>query len=231
MHFCSECHNMYYLKISDDKNGDTLIYYCRNCGHEDTTLTAQSICVSETQLKSGERQYTHMVNEYTKYDPTLPRINTIKCPNQACASNGDKRSSADKGKEVSIEKEEVAAAAANTSEEEELGQSGGAGEQSSKKPTKKITVKKSKTVPPAAAAPAAESLVEKDPTPEAAAVVAEAVVAEEPDTRVKAISVATKINTGNSEREVIYIRYDDVNMKYVYVCAICDMMWKTDNRN
>jgi hypothetical protein len=213
---------MYYLKISDDKNGDTLIYYCRNCGHEDTTLTAQSICVSETQLKSGERQYTHMVNEYTKYDPTLPRINTIKCPNQTCASNGDKKSSADKGKEVSIEKEEVAAAA-NTSEEEELGQSGGAGEQSSKKATKKITVKKSKTVPPAAAA---ESLVEKDPTPEAAAV-----VAEEPDTRVKAISVATKINTGNSEREVIYIRYDDVNMKYVYVCAICDMMWKTDNRN
>lgn len=202
MHFCSECQNMYYLKISDDKNGDTLIYYCRNCGHEDTSLTSQSICVSETQLKSGERQYTHMVNEYTKYDPTLPRINTIKCPNQTCASNGDKKSSSEKSK-VSIEKEEV--------------QTGGM----DKKSTKKITVKKSKTA--AAETTAAESLVENVHTSDAATA--------EPDTRVKAISVETKINTTKSEREVIYIRYDDVNMKYVYVCAICDMMWKTDNRN
>ena len=202
MHFCSECQNMYYLKISDDKNGDTLIYYCRNCGHEDTSLTSQSICVSETQLKSGERQYTHMVNEYTKYDPTLPRINTIKCPNQTCASNGDKKSSSEKSK-VSIEKEEV--------------QTGGM----DKKSTKKITVKKSKTA--GAETTAAESLVENVQTSDAATA--------EPDTRVKAISVETKINTTKSEREVIYIRYDDVNMKYVYVCAICDMMWKTDNRN
>ena len=205
MHFCSECQNMYYLKISDDKNGDTLIYYCRNCGHEDTSLTSQSICVSETQLKSGERQYTHMVNEYTKYDPTLPRINTIKCPNQTCASNGDKKSSSEKSK-VSIEKEEV--------------QTGGM----DKKSTKKITVKKSKTAAAAGAdTTAAESLVENVQTSDAATA--------EPDTRVKAISVETKINTTKSEREVIYIRYDDVNMKYVYVCAICDMMWKTDNRN
>ena len=34
MHFCSECGNMYYIKIdSEDKNN--LIYYCRKCGNED----------------------------------------------------------------------------------------------------------------------------------------------------------------------------------------------------
>ena len=27
------------------------------------------------------------INEYTKLDPTLPRTNNIKCPNQSCASN------------------------------------------------------------------------------------------------------------------------------------------------
>ena len=88
MHFCSVCHNMYYLKIRDEDGGNTLNYYCRNCGHEDTTLTAETICVSETQLRRSEQKYTHMINEYTKFDPTLPRINTIKCPNQECSSNG-----------------------------------------------------------------------------------------------------------------------------------------------
>jgi DNA-directed RNA polymerase subunit M/transcription elongation factor TFIIS len=33
-----------------------------------------------------------------------------------------------------------------------------------------------------------------------------------------------------SSREVIYIRYDDTNMKYVYLCVHCDMTWRTDNR-
>ena len=80
---------MYYLKIRDSEEGsNSLIYYCRNCGNEDTTLTSENICVSETQLRRSEQKFTHMVNEYTKFDPTLPRINTIKCPNQECISNG-----------------------------------------------------------------------------------------------------------------------------------------------
>ena len=89
MNFCSECHNLYYLKIKEgvDETDTALIYYCRNCGHEDTSLNAANICVSETQVRRNENKYTQMVNEYTKYDPTLPRINTIKCPNQECSSN------------------------------------------------------------------------------------------------------------------------------------------------
>ena len=122
MHFCEKCDNMYYLKIGQE-NANNLIYYCRNCGHEDTTLTANNICVSETHIKRNEQKYSHIINEYTKQDPTLPRINTIKCPNQECKSNNDE-----------------------------------------------------------------------------------------------------------SEREVIYIRYDDTNMKYIYLCAKCDTMWKTDEQ-
>ena len=37
-------------------------------------------------------------------------------------------------------------------------------------------------------------------------------------------------NTGEKEREVIYIRYDDANMKYVYMCAHCNTMWKTSEQ-
>jgi DNA-directed RNA polymerase subunit M/transcription elongation factor TFIIS len=39
-------------------------------------------------------------------------------------------------------------------------------------------------------------------------------------------------NTENTEkekeREIIYIRYDDTNMKYIYLCSTCDTIWKTD---
>jgi hypothetical protein len=29
------------------------------------------------------------------------------------------------------------------------------------------------------------------------------------------------------ERDIIYIRYDDVNIKYLYLCSTCDTTWKT----
>lgn len=125
MHFCTECSNMYYLKVMDN-DANSLIYYCRNCGHENDTLTAENVCISDTQIKRSEDQYVHIVNEYTKFDPTLPRINTIDCPNVKCASN-------DNG---DVEGE------------------------------------------------------------------------------------------AKVEREVIYIRYDDTNMKYIYVCAVCNTSWK-----
>jgi len=35
-------------------------------------------------------------------------------------------------------------------------------------------------------------------------------------------------NTKEAEREIIYIRYDDVNIKYVYLCSECDFVWKTN---
>ena len=127
-----------------------LIYYCRNCGHEDSTLSAESICVSDTQFRRSEQNFTHIVNEYTKHDPTLPRINTIKCPNHECISNTSSMAG---------------------------------GGSSSSETNKKITNTNDE-----------------------------------------------KIDLENNHREVIYIRYDDVNMKYVYLCVHCDTTWKTDNR-
>ena len=123
MHFCSKCQNMYYLKINTEINANELLYYCRNCGHEDETLSSENICVSRTDITSSKKTYEHIVNEYTKLDPTLPRTNTIKCPNQDCLLNTEKGSS-----------------------------------------------------------------------------------------------------------EVIYLRYDDINMKYIYLCSHCDTLWKTDEQ-
>tara|TARA_B100001173_G_scaffold160292_1_gene138670 strand:- start:63 stop:464 length:402 start_codon:yes stop_codon:yes gene_type:complete len=33
-----------------------------------------------------------------------------------------------------------------------------------------------------------------------------------------------------AEKEILYIRYDDSNMKFVYLCAICDTVWNTQSK-
>jgi DNA-directed RNA polymerase subunit M/transcription elongation factor TFIIS len=81
---------MYYIRIdSDDSN--KLIYYCRNCGNEDTNSGASDdICVSKLQIKNRDKTYANTINKYTKLDPTLPRINNILCPNAECTTNTKK---------------------------------------------------------------------------------------------------------------------------------------------
>lgn len=86
MKFCSECDNMYYIKI-DDNDESQLIYYCRNCGNTDSNIENDGVCVINTQLKKGSQHFEHIVNKYTKLDPTLPRIYNIPCPNSLCTTN------------------------------------------------------------------------------------------------------------------------------------------------
>lgn len=119
MHFCNVCNNMYYIRI-DSENTNKLIYYCRNCGNEDSLLTVDNVSVSKTQVKKNEQSFSHIINKYTKLDPTLPRLNKILCPNPECDTN-----------------------------------------------------------------------------------------------------------THSTLREIIYIRYDDINMKYIYMCSTCDNVWKS----
>jgi len=122
MHFCSVCQNMYYISIDSDDN-NKLVYYCRNCGNTDSTFTIETATVLKVNLKKSEQEFSHIINKYTKLDPTLPRINNILCPNAECATN--------------------------TSDDE--------------------------------------------------------------------------------TKEIIYIRYDNINMKYVYMCSTCDTVWKPED--
>ena len=214
MQFCSECHNMYYLKISDEDGniGDTLIYYCRNCGHEDTTLSTTNICVSDMQLLTSEKKYTHIVNEYTKFDPTLPRINTIKCPNQECSSNGFAggvgKSAQAKAEAAATKAEEKAMKTAMKLEEKNMKATlKAASKAASKKDTKKKTGLQ-------------QVLEEQEELQEEQQEQAQAQQAQEEQIEA----------SGENNREVIYIRYDDTNMKYVYLCVHCDTTWRTDNR-
>jgi hypothetical protein len=106
-------------------------------------------------------------------DPTLPRINTIKCPNQACKSN----------KEHEHEHE--------------------------KTPRSRPRVEGGKSKASIGAA-AAEIL------PEVGALGADVEVEEQGG----GAGAAT-------DREIIYLRYDDVNMNFVYLCPVCDSVWNT----
>lgn len=86
MKFCAKCDNMYYIGINAT-DANQLTYYCRNCKHKDETITEEGICVLDTQFKQGEKKFNHIINKYTKMDPTLPRIYNMKCPNEECKSN------------------------------------------------------------------------------------------------------------------------------------------------
>ena len=175
MHFCTKCSNMYYIRLSEE-DPNSIVYYCRNCGHENKNITLDSVTISRTNFKSSKQKYNSIINKYTKMDPTLPRINTIKCPNQACKSNQEHehahaetpRSRAARS-EGSKSKASIGAAAASvlpsvagvdvSVEEQGGGAGGGAG--------------------------------------------------------------------GHTEREIIYLRYDDINMNFVYLCPVCDSVWNT----
>ena len=36
------------------------------------------------------------------------------------------------------------------------------------------------------------------------------------------------VENNKEEREIIYIRYDHDNLKYLYLCSTCDTCWKAN---
>ena len=165
MNFCTLCHNMYYIALNEttvtetQENGlppkiylpgNRLVYYCRNCGHQEKNASFDA-CIMETSHDNEEQKIRHLINPYTKYDPTLPRLYYLPCPNDDCVSNIEKR------------EQDAAAAAAP-------GEDGGDKSRSASSTTKREA-------------------------------------------------------TG----EVVYIRYDDKNLKYVYLCVDCNCIWKTQD--
>jgi len=123
MKFCVKCDNMYYIGVNE-KNPNELTHYCRNCGFIDHSNIQENSCIFRNDIQKGEQKYNHIINEYTKQDPTLPRIHNMNCPNAVCKTNTEE----------------------------------------------------------------------------------------------------------NEKPEILYIRYDENNLKYIYMCSTCDTTWKTDDK-
>jgi DNA-directed RNA polymerase subunit M/transcription elongation factor TFIIS len=72
-----------------DPDGETLRRICRNCGYQAEDKKGGLILEIDLKEKISEG-YKILMNEFTKQDPTLPHVNTIKCPNTGCESNSGK---------------------------------------------------------------------------------------------------------------------------------------------
>lgn len=82
MKFCPICRYYLYLDTSDN----TLKRVCRSCGYQEEDK--QGGIIFETNLREQTSEgYKILMNEFTKHDPTLPRVSNIKCPNIACKTN------------------------------------------------------------------------------------------------------------------------------------------------
>ena len=92
--FCPTCKYYLYLDQVDVESDDTtskkvektLRRICRNCGYQRQDQQGGLILEIDLKEKTSEG-YKILMNEFTKNDPTLPHVNTIKCPNEACPSN------------------------------------------------------------------------------------------------------------------------------------------------
>lgn len=91
MRFCPKC--SYYLFLSASEGAGNVLMLCRNCGFSEklNPKTKEDALILETNFRSGSSATGASsgitVNDFTKMDPTLPHVNTIRCPNGGCPSN------------------------------------------------------------------------------------------------------------------------------------------------
>ncbi len=84
MKFCSICQDMLYHKIETTNETEILKYYCRKCGNL-TDINDVEVISDVTYQRSTNK--TTNLNKYIKYDPTIPHITNMKCPNNDCQTN------------------------------------------------------------------------------------------------------------------------------------------------
>lgn len=88
MHFCPKCR--YYLYINSSSSD--IRKYCKNCGFSEpfTVTKIEDAIILETNFRSGSSASGAAsgitVSEYTKMDPTLPHVTTLRCPSASCPS-------------------------------------------------------------------------------------------------------------------------------------------------
>ena len=82
MKFCPKCENYLYLNTKD-KN---LFRVCRTCGYSEQDTEGGLAMLTIVQERSSEG-YKVLLNEFTRQDPTLPRVSTLPCPNKTCETH------------------------------------------------------------------------------------------------------------------------------------------------
>ncbi len=85
MEFCDNCKNLLKSQIITDSKGKTKIeYHCRHC-----TNVKERNDNSPVYMKVYDKDiYTGLyINSHIRFDNTLPRDQSIVCPNSECSSH------------------------------------------------------------------------------------------------------------------------------------------------
>ena len=85
MLFCDNCNMMMYFSV----DGDTLVRKCKNCNFSVVGGT-NAECIVSSSSEDQNTNYKKYMSKYIKFDPTLPRVNNIKCVNEACTKPASK---------------------------------------------------------------------------------------------------------------------------------------------
>jgi len=94
MKFCPTCNNYLFLKINNEENSISFTNNCRNCGYSQTTTSNDLKSMKQESVYANSEnidkcKFYAMKKELLIYDPTLPHINNIPCPNDSCPSKQD----------------------------------------------------------------------------------------------------------------------------------------------
>jgi DNA-directed RNA polymerase subunit M/transcription elongation factor TFIIS len=89
MKFCQHCENMMYVSVEKEN----LVYYCKHCNNKETQDVAldESVVIIDDNKIDDATRYSHYINKFLKYDPTLPRVNNIVCVNKSCSKKEDEQ--------------------------------------------------------------------------------------------------------------------------------------------
>ena len=85
--FCKECKNCLRPKNKVSKSGRSkLTYYCSKCNFYYDNKSKNKMVIYNISYKTDSiSKYTE--NDYLKYDPTIPHLKSMACINPNCASN------------------------------------------------------------------------------------------------------------------------------------------------
>ena len=105
MQFCPFCKNYLFLLAPEERAervgpietdmasgmhpgglDSRLFRICRTCGYREQDKKGGLVLETNLKEKTSEG-YKILLHEFTKLDPTVPHVDTIKCPNEGCASN------------------------------------------------------------------------------------------------------------------------------------------------
>ena len=88
MEFCNYCNNMLYIKDSQEDKFDVK-YYCKSCNFE-KDLSNESTLIIQNKYVENSMNIENIINDNIIYDPTIPHIDNIVCPNSKCSKPKEK---------------------------------------------------------------------------------------------------------------------------------------------